>query len=57
MKPIFVPRSFYYSQATADRVRSVLYGRGVFRLGSWLTMLVALVWLIERAFNLKLMSA
>ncbi len=33
------------------------YLRGVFRLGSWLTMLVALVWLIERAFNLKLMSA
>jgi hypothetical protein len=33
------------------------YLRGVFVLGSWLTMLVALVWLIERAFDLKLMSA
>lgn len=33
------------------------YLRGVFVLGSWLTMLVALVWLVERAFDLKLMSA
>lgn len=33
------------------------YLRGVFVLGSWLTMLVALVWFIERAFDLKLISA
>jgi hypothetical protein len=33
------------------------YLRGVFLLGSWLTLLVALVWLVERAFNLKLLSA
>jgi hypothetical protein len=32
------------------------YLRGVFLVGSWLTMLVALVWFVERAFNLKLMS-
>ena len=34
-----------------------LYLRGVFVLGSWLTMLVALVWLVERAVDLKLVSA
>jgi len=33
------------------------YVRDVFGLGSWLTMLVALVWLVERAFDLKLVSA
>jgi hypothetical protein len=33
------------------------YLRGVFIVGSWLTMLVALVWLLERAFDLKLVSA
>ena len=33
------------------------YLRGVFVVGSWLTMLVALVWLLERAFDLKLLSA
>jgi len=33
------------------------YLRGVFVAGSWLTMLVALVWLLERAFDLKLVSA
>ena len=33
-----------------------LYSHGVFILGSWLTMLVALVWLLERAFDLKLVS-
>ena len=33
------------------------YLRGVFVLGSWLTMLVALIWLLERAFDLKLVSA
>jgi len=33
------------------------YLRGVFVIGSWLTMLVALIWLLERAFDLKLVSA
>lgn len=33
------------------------YLRGVYILGSWLTMLVALVWLLERAFDLKLLGA
>jgi hypothetical protein len=33
------------------------YLRGVFVVGSWLTMLVAFVWLVERAFDLKLVSA
>lgn len=32
------------------------YRRGVFILGSWLTMLVALVWWVERAFDLKLIT-
>ena len=32
------------------------YMRGIFALGSWLTMLVALIWLLERAFDLKLVS-
>ena len=36
---------------------SVLYRKGLFMGGSFLTMLVALVWLAERAFNLKLISA
>ena len=34
-----------------------LYRKGVFVGGSFLTMLVALVWLAERVFNLKLISA
>ncbi len=34
-----------------------LYRKGVFVLGSAFTMLVALVWLVERAFNLKLIMA
>ncbi|MEO8386662.1 MAG: HupE/UreJ family protein, partial [Betaproteobacteria bacterium] len=34
-----------------------LYRKGVFILGSVFTMLVALVWLVERAFNLKLITA
>jgi len=33
------------------------YLRGVFIMGSWLIMLVALIWLLERAFDLKLLSA
>ena len=35
---------------------SVLYRKGLFMGGSFLTMLVALVWLAERALNLKLIS-
>ena len=35
---------------------SVFYRKGLFIGGSFLTMLVALVWLAERAFNLKLIS-
>ena len=30
------------------------YQRGVFRLGSWAAMLVALAWFVERAFNLSI---
>jgi hypothetical protein len=33
------------------------YLRGVFVGGSWLTLLLALVWLVERALDLKLLSA
>ena len=36
---------------------TTLYLKGVFVGGSCLTLLVALVWLVERAFNLKLISA
>ena len=36
---------------------TALYRRGVFVGGSILTLLVALVWLAERVFNLKLISA
>jgi len=32
------------------------YLRGILVLGSWLTMLVAFIWLLERAFDLKLLS-
>ena len=35
---------------------SALYRKGVFVGGSFLTMLVALVWLAERTLNLKLIS-
>jgi len=34
-----------------------LYRKGVFVLGSVVTMLVAMVWLVERGFNLKLITA
>lgn len=36
---------------------STFYRRGVFVGGSLLTMLVALIWLVERVFNLKVISA
>ena len=35
---------------------TALYRKGVFTLGSWLILLIALLWFIERAFNLKLIS-
>ena len=35
---------------------TVLYRKGVFVAGSWLTLLIALLWFTERAFNLKLIS-
>jgi HupE / UreJ protein len=36
---------------------TVLYRKGIFVGGSILTMLIALVWLAERVFNLKLITA
>ena len=36
---------------------TAFYRKGVFVAGSCFTLLVALVWLVERAFNLKLISA
>lgn len=36
---------------------TLFYRKLVFVGGSWLTLLVALVWLIERAFNLKVITA
>ncbi len=35
---------------------TVLYRKGVFWAGSWLTLIIALLWFVERAFNLKLIS-
>lgn len=35
---------------------TALYRKGVFTLGSWLILFIALLWFIERAFNLKLIS-
>ncbi len=46
----FLPVAFYLRNTR-------FYLRGVFVLGSWLTMLVALIWLLERAFDLQLLSA
>ena len=37
--------------------RSTFYRKGVFIGGSFVTMLIALVWFAERVFNLKLISA
>jgi hypothetical protein len=36
---------------------TVFYRQGVFVLGSWATVVVAMVWLVERVFDLKLISA
>lgn len=47
---VFLPLA-YFLRATG------FYRRGVFVGGSLLTLLIALVWLIERAFDLKLISA
>jgi hypothetical protein len=46
---VFLPLAFVLRN-------TAFYLRGVFVLGSWLTLLIALVWLIERAFDLKLLS-
>ena len=47
---VFLPLAFLLRN-------SRFYLRGVFLLGSWLTLLIALVWLAERALDLKLLSA
>jgi len=47
---IFLPLAFWLRNTR-------FYLHGVFTLGSWLTLLVALIWLLERAFDLKLLSA
>jgi hypothetical protein len=47
---VFLPVAYLLRNTT-------LYRKGVFVSGSLLTMLVALVWLAERVFNLKLISA
>ena len=47
---VFLPLAFWLRNTP-------FYRKGVFRGGSWLTLLVALVWLVERAFNLKLITA
>jgi hypothetical protein len=46
---VFLPLAFLLR-------RTRFYLRGVFLVGSWLIMLVALVWLAERVFDLKLVS-
>jgi hypothetical protein len=46
----FLPAAYLLRNTT-------LYRKGVFVGGSFLTLLVALVWLAERVFNLKLFSA
>ncbi len=45
----FLPLAYWLRNTT-------LYRKGVFWAGSWLTLVIALLWLIERAFNLKLIS-
>lgn len=35
---------------------TALYRKGVFTVGSWFILVIALLWFIERAFNLKLIS-
>ena len=47
---VFLPLAFWLRNTP-------FYRKGVFRGGSWLTLLVSLVWLVERAFNLKLITA
>ena len=46
---VFLPAAFMLRN-------TVLYRRGVFVGGSLLTVAIALLWLLERAFNLKLIS-
>jgi len=47
---LFLPMAFWLRNTG-------FYLRGLFVLGSWLTLLVAMVWLLERVFDIKLMSA
>ncbi|OYT93667.1 MAG: hypothetical protein CFE43_02825 [Burkholderiales bacterium PBB3] len=47
---VFLPLAFWLRNTP-------FYRKGVFKAGSWLTLLVALVWFAERAFNLKLITA
>jgi hypothetical protein len=47
---VFLPLA-YYLRATG------FYRRGVFAGGSLITLAIALIWLVERAFDLKLISA
>ena len=47
---VFLPLAFWLRNTP-------FYRKGVFKGGSWLTLLVALVWFAERALNLKLISA
>ena len=47
---VFLPLAFWLRDTP-------FYRKGVFQWGSWLTLVVALVWLVERAFNLKLITA
>jgi len=46
---IFLPVAFWLRNTG-------FYLKGLFVMGSWLTLLVAMVWLLERVFDLKLMS-
>jgi len=46
---LFLPMAFWLRNTD-------FYLRGLFVLGSWLTLLVAMVWLLERVFDIKLMS-
>jgi len=46
---IFLPMAFWLRNTG-------FYLKGLFVMGSWLTLLVAMVWLLERVFDIKLMS-
>ena len=46
---LFLPMAFWLRNTG-------FYLKGLFVMGSWLTLLVAMVWLLERVFDIKLMS-